>query len=188
MTRHGTLRHMTRTFLFTCVLLLAALPLHTVATAAPLVQSEQMYAMPGTLEVAQGQSFLTYFVTGDGTKYAIFGATPDVEAEITRLRDGTPGAVAKVWGDLFSQGQTVSRPRDCRDRGAGGGAGRNADASRQQWAAHRRGPFRLCESARSPDQASPVTGPIVRGQRCDLPDETKTRVGCAFAVTMRRDG
>ena len=164
MTRHRSFRRLAQTFL-----LLAAFLLQTAATAAPLPQAEQIYAMPGTLEIAQGQSFLTYFVTTDGTKYAIFGATPEVEAEITRLRDQTPGAVVKVWGDLYSQGQQYPGPEII----ATAVQATEASAPSPPPPANSGPPvavgrFDYVNLRALPDPESPVVGTLVQGQRCDM--------------------
>lgn len=137
------------------------------ASAAPPAQADPIYALPGTLELATGQSFLTYFVTMDGTRYAIFGATPQVEADITRFRDGAPGTVVKVWGDLHPSGQQYPGPEiiatDVEEAGTGDNPTQVPPTSVPPTAVGR---FDYVNLHADPDQMSAVVGQIVLEERC----------------------
>ena len=89
------------TFMLLCIAAVGAAPS---VIASPPPDSQPVYALPGTLQRAEGQSFLTYFVTLDGNKYAIYGETPEVDAEIDALKRNA----RRYCKDL---GRTLS-PRD----------------------------------------------------------------------------
>ncbi len=102
---------------FIGLLITVALLLPPTAThAAPVVpapvqqESEPVFALPGVLEKAIGQPFDTYLTTADETKYGLVGKTPDVEQEITALRDLGGDTQVKVWGTLYPTGRLSSQP------------------------------------------------------------------------------
>ena len=109
MSMHSVSTYTRRTMLCATTVLVMVCVLLTPrsAGAVSLAQAEPIYAVPGTLEQATGQPFLTYFVTVDGVRYAIFGATAEIDTEISRIRDLGSGIVVKVWGEfdvlVFSQ-------------------------------------------------------------------------------------
>lgn len=81
-----------------------------VTAAAQQQATEPVYALQGTLGVARNQNFSTFMVTADGKAYALVGETPDVEQQITALRNQGPNTVAKVWGTLYPQGRVSATP------------------------------------------------------------------------------
>lgn len=157
-----------------------------VAIAAPPAQSEPIYAVPGTLTPATGQPFLTYFVTQGGSQYAISGATPEVEAEITRIRDGAPGTMVKVWGDLYAQGQFYPGPEivaSAVQEAAPSPAATATPTPTPDVPPVAVGRFGFVNLHSEPDSTSPVVGQIVLGQRCPITgrdaNSSWLRVNCA---------
>jgi uncharacterized protein YraI len=96
----------------TPVALAAGLPPHQIAPSAPVRQEEPqpIYALQGTLGRAVNQNFATFLVTADGTAYALVGQTPDIEQQLTTLRDQGEDTVVKVWGALYPQGRVSATP------------------------------------------------------------------------------
>ncbi|MFN2203353.1 MAG: PA14 domain-containing protein [Caldilineaceae bacterium] len=143
--------------------------------SATLTQTETIYALPGTLELATGQPFLTYFVTVGGTKYAIFGSTPDIEDDIMRIRDRGADVPVKVWGTLNQQGEQYPGPEiiatAVREVSA-----ESPTATPQATATPiptsappvAIGRFEFVNLHVDPNQSTPVTGQIVLGQECPV--------------------
>ena len=67
-----------------------------------------VFALQGSLRTAVGQPFDTFLVDTSGRTFGLYGRTPDVDAQITALRE--QGVPVKVWGTLFPNGRFSSSP------------------------------------------------------------------------------
>ncbi|MBX3012745.1 MAG: SH3 domain-containing protein [Caldilineaceae bacterium] len=94
----------------------AAVAALTQSAHAPTARSlhaqanEPVYALQGVLGRAERQHFDTYMITSDGRAYALAGETPELEGQITTLRNQGPNTLVKVWGTLYPQGRLSATP------------------------------------------------------------------------------
>ena len=100
--------------LFVPLFLFSSFPTRAISTAYSPNSfrqgSEPVFALPGQLRPAQNQPFATYLITNDGTVMALVGQTPDLESQITSLRNQGPDTNVKVWGALYPNGRLSNVP------------------------------------------------------------------------------
>ncbi len=157
---------------FMLLLCEAAFVARPVSAVIP-VDPEPVYALPGTLQRAEGQSFLTYFVTLAGDRYAIYGETPEVDAEIRRIQEEMPEAVVKVWGELYPAGQQYPGPEIIAtavqlEKSQATSTPTQTATPQPTQAPVAIGRFSYVNIHSEPNQASSISGQIVADERCDV--------------------
>ena len=144
--------------------------------AAPIGQeSRPVYALPGTLQAAQGQPYATFFVDREGFFYALVGESVEVENQIEALL--AQGVAVKVWGTLFPDGRATTLPEIVASAIQ---ASNDAPAAGNQ-------AFVVVEQGRinvrsMPDVNAPPVGQLSAGDRCPVIERTADshwyRVSC----------
>ncbi len=134
--------------------------------AAPAGQeSRPVYALPGTLQAAQGQPYATFFVDRQGFFYALVGESVEVENQIEALL--AQGVAVKVWGTLFPSGRATTLPEIVAS------AIQASDdvpaAGNQAFVVVDRGPINVRSM---PDVNAPPVGQLRAGDRCRAIERT----------------
>ena len=156
--------------------LLGSLLVPASVAAAPVGQeSGPVFALPGTLQSAQGQPYATFFVDRQGFFYALVGESVEVENQIDSLL--AQGVDVKVWGTLFPNGRATTLPEIVASA---------IQASDDVSAAGNQA-FVIVEQGRInvrslPDFNAPPVGQLVAGDRCPILERTADshwyRVSC----------
>ena len=73
-------------------------------------ETQPVFALPGTLSVAQEQPFGTYLTTGNSQVYGIVGKTPEVEQQIETYKQLGEDVRVKVWGTMYPNGRLSTTP------------------------------------------------------------------------------
>ena len=81
-----------------------------VDTKPTLQETKPIFALPGVLRKAQDQPFSTYLRANDNALYGLVGETPEIEDQITAIRDLRPDVPVKIWGTLYPNGRLSTQP------------------------------------------------------------------------------